>query len=186
MLGKPSLWYLAVLVLVIHYFIDLLKLTFQNVKSKQGWFISDQIFHIISLIVLWAIIFEPRIEVLRIYQNQELWLYLTAFFFLTVPSSVLLHVSLSNWTKIIKDSENGSLTNAGKYIGILERLFVFVFIVTNHWEAVGFLLTAKSVFRFGDLRKSKDRKLTEYILICTLLSFGIAIMIGILVLSVDG
>ena len=71
LLGKPSLWYLAVLVLVIHYFIDLLKLTFQNVKSKQGWFISDQIFHIISLSVLWAIIFEPRIEVLRIYQNQE-------------------------------------------------------------------------------------------------------------------
>ena len=49
----------------------------------------------------------------------------------------------------------------------------------NHWEAVGFLITAKSVFRFGDLKESKHRKLTEYILIGTLISFGIAIITGI-------
>ena len=58
-------------------------------------------------------------------------------------------------------------------------LFVFIFVITNHWEAIGFLLAAKSVFRFGDLSSSKDRKLTEYILIGTLLSFGIAIATGI-------
>ena len=32
----------------------------------------------------------------------------------------------------------------------------------------------------GDLKESKDRKLTEYILIGTLLSFGIAILTAIL------
>ncbi|WP_332910802.1 hypothetical protein [Algoriphagus boritolerans] len=78
-------------------------------------------------------------------------------------------------------SEGASLQNAGKYIGILERLFVFVFVITGKWEAIGFLLAAKSVFRFGDLRKSKDRKLTEYILIGTLISFGISILSGIAV-----
>jgi hypothetical protein len=40
---------------------------------------------------------------------------------------------------------------------------------------VGFLIAAKSVFRFGDLKESKDRKLTEYILVGTLVSFGLAI-----------
>ena len=74
-----------------------------------------------------------------------------------------------------------SLPNAGKYIGILERLLVFIFVVTGHWEAIGFLVAAKSVFRFGDLKDSRDRKLTEYILIGTLLSFGIAIIVGIIV-----
>jgi len=53
---------------------------------------------------------------------------------------------------------------------------VFIFITEGHWEAVGFLITAKSVFRFSDLKESKDRKLTEYILIGTLMSFGIAII----------
>ena len=32
---------------------------------------------------------------------------------------------------------------------IASILFVFVFVITNHWEAIGFLLAAKSVFRFG-------------------------------------
>lgn len=54
-----------------------------------------------------------------------------------------------------------------------------MFIITNHWEGIGFLIAAKSVFRFGDLSQAKDRKLTEYILIGTLLSFGLAIVFGI-------
>ena len=58
---------------------------------------------------------------------------------------------------------------------MLERLFIFSFIILNYWEGIGFLLAAKSVFRFGDLSKTEDRNLTEYILIGTLLSFGLAI-----------
>jgi hypothetical protein len=46
-------------------------------------------------------------------------------------------------------------------------------------EAVGFLLAAKSVFRFGDLKDDHDRMRTEYVLIGTLLSFGIAIGISL-------
>ncbi|MDK2969458.1 MAG: hypothetical protein PWQ65_561, partial [Bacteroidota bacterium] len=46
------------------------------------------------------------------------------------------------------------------------------------------LVAAKSVFRFGDLKDSGNRKLTEYILIGTLLSFGIAIVTGMIVVSI--
>lgn len=77
-------------------------------------------------------------------------------------------------------SEDESLQSAGKYIGILERLFVFAFFASGHPEAVGFLIAAKSVFRFGDLKEAKSRKLTEYVLIGTLISFGIAILTGII------
>ena len=90
---------------------------------------------------------------------------------------------MSSWSKSLEDNNDESLSNAGKYIGMLERLFVFVFVITGNWEGIGFLLAAKSVFRFGDLKESKDRKLTEYILIGTLLSFGIAIAVGMLVLK---
>ena len=88
---------------------------------------------------------------------------------------------MKEWSKSIHSEGDKSLKNAGKYIGVLERLLVFLFIITNHWEGVGFLLAAKSVFRFGDLKESKERKLTEYILIGTLLSFAIAIIAGIAV-----
>ena len=86
-----------------------------------------------------------------------------------------------DWSEKLMVGNDESLSNAGKYIGILERLFVLMFVLAGHWEAVGFLLAAKSVFRFGDLKESKDRKLTEYILIGTLLSFGIAISTALLV-----
>ncbi|MFZ0597577.1 MAG: DUF3307 domain-containing protein, partial [Flavobacterium sp.] len=49
------------------------------------------------------------------------------------------------------------------------------------FEAIGFLLAAKSIFRFGDLKEAKDRKLTEYVLIGTLISFGTAIIAALIV-----
>ncbi len=92
----------------------------------------------------------------------------------------MIKVIFSKWnlSKIVSDNE--SLEDAGTYIGILERLLVFVFIILNQWAAVGFLIAAKSVFRFGDLSAAKERKLTEYVLIGTLISFGIAIITGIM------
>jgi hypothetical protein len=85
-----------------------------------------------------------------------------------------MKIIMSKWS-LEENKTDVSLENAGKYIGILERLFVFGFIVLNQWSAIGFLITAKSVFRFSDLSRAKDRKLTEYILIGTLISFGLAI-----------
>ena len=89
-----------------------------------------------------------------------------------------LQILISKWSPETEDQDGDSLKNAGSYIGMLERLFIFGFVMIGQMQAIGFLLAAKSVFRFGDLRESKDRKLTEYMLIGTLLSFGLAIIIG--------
>ncbi len=78
--------------------------------------------------------------------------------------------------------DHKSLPRAGMYIGILERLFVFAFILLGRWEAIGLLIAAKSVFRFNDLKEFNNRRWTEYILIGTLLSFGMAILAGLWVL----
>jgi len=85
-----------------------------------------------------------------------------------------------------EDNEVDTLKNAGNYIGMLERVFVFSFVVLNQWSAIGFLIAAKSVFRFNDLTRAKDRRLTEYILIGTLTSFGLAIGIALLYRYVEG
>jgi hypothetical protein len=62
-------------------------------------------------------------------------------------------------------------------------LLVLVFVFLGKWEGIGFLLTAKSVFRFGDIKDARSMKLTEYVLIGTFLSFGIAIMTGLIALQ---
>jgi len=180
---KLSYLPLALAVAVIHGLIDLLKLYAQNDTNKSRWFLLDQALHFASLLTLWCLWKEPRIQIDLIVQNQTFWIYLTALFLVSFVSNIVIRVLMSNWTDSVRDKTESSLHKAGKYIGILERLLVFVFIVTNHWGAIGFLLAAKSVFRFGDLMESKSRKLTEYVLIGTLLSFGIAISVGLLVLE---
>lgn len=176
-----NLWWIPVLIGITHFIIDALKLQFQKPKTRKLWFFIDQALHILVILGISVFVKEMNFE---IFNNPELLKYLTAAVFLTTPASMMIKILLSSWSPITVEHskvQTESLTNAGKYIGILERLFVFVFIVVNHWEGVGFLIAAKSVFRFSDLAEAKQRKLTEYIMIGTLLSFGIAVLLGILV-----
>ncbi|WES98836.1 DUF3307 domain-containing protein [Chryseobacterium arthrosphaerae] len=176
-----KLWWVAVLVGISHFIIDAAKLSFQTVKTKKSWFFIDQLLHIL---VIAGLSFYFREFNFSFLQNQEFLKILMAALFLTTPASVFIKILLSSWTPA-PDGPNTiqteSLTSAGKYIGILERLLVFTFIMVNHWEGVGFMVAAKSVFRFSDLAQAKQRKLTEYVLIGTLLSFGLAVLTGIII-----
>lgn len=177
---KLNIYWLGILVVITtHFLIDVIKLYFQNGKTKRNWFFIDQLLHIIVLIITTSIYQGLHIELANIFTQQNLLL-IVALLLVTNVSGIIIKVFITQWNPESKTNNDDSLAKAGRYIGILERLFVFTFIVTNHWEAIGFLVAAKSVFRFGDLTSSKDRKLTEYILIGTLLSFGLAIIIGIL------
>jgi len=67
------------------------------------------------------------------------------------------------------------LRNGGRYIGWLERTLVLLLMLIGQPSGIGFLITAKSLLRLGEIRESKDRKLAEYIIIGTFLSFGWAL-----------
>lgn len=175
-------WAVALSIAILHVGIDMVKLSFQKKNNKTGWFLMDQMLHVLSIVVLWYLFFNPDISFGALAENLQFWIYVTAILFLTVVCGLGIQVLLTNWTKDIYLDKEKSLPNAGRYIGILERLLVFLFVILGRWEAIGFLIAAKSVFRFGDLKDSRNRKLTEYILIGTLLSFGIAIVTGILTL----
>lgn len=164
---------------VSHGIIDFIKLKFQSHKTRRLWFLMDQGFHLLMIFITISLYTKTTIDFKNI--NSGIWIFVTGIVLLTTPTSILIKNIISIWTPENKDKKDDSLQNAGKYIGILERLFVFCFILTGHFEAIGFLLAAKSIFRFGDLKEAKDRKLTEYVLIGTLLSFGIAIFTGLIV-----
>lgn len=170
-------WY-AVALAITHGGIDFMKLHFQKNKTKRNWFIIDQLLHLIVLIAITLFYNNERIDFTAF--DKKFWIYATGILLLTQPTSILIKNIISIWTPENKKNDD-SLSNAGNYIGILERLYVFYFVITAHFEAIGFLLAAKSIFRFGDLKEAKDRKLTEYVLIGTLLSFGIALLTGLLV-----
>ena len=179
LLWDLSWWPYVLIIVTTHALFDALKLYFQRDQSKRTWFFVDQVAHLTVLIGVWYwytdLDWKP-------WQSLGLtfWAVLTIAAFLTLPTAIIIKTIMSRWTPFTDESESDSLAEAGKYIGMLERLFAFVFIISGRWEAIGFLIAAKSVFRFGDLRQSKDRKLTEYILIGTLLSFGISIVSGLI------
>jgi hypothetical protein len=172
--GYTNPW-LAILIAIVHLMIDVAKLFFQTPISKTYWFFLDQALHILSLYLInyyylgnQEVVFASLLKI-----SMGTW---AALFFLTTPSAYLIKTLLGHWSeKFTLDNEN-SRPLAGLVIGVLERILIFVFIMMGSVEAVGFLLTAKSVFRFGDLTNAKDRMLTEYILVGTLLSFSIAII----------
>ena len=183
LLWDLNYWKLALVIVFVHAAIDLLKIFAQKPTTRTRWFLWDQLLHLLSIFVLWLLWFEPHWNVAEFFSQPLLWLVLLALVFVSVVTGILIEVLLGSWSRELPDGREESLISAGRYIGYLERLMVFVFIITEHWEAVGFLLAAKSVFRFGDLKEARSRKLTEYILIGTLLSFGIAIATGLLFLS---
>jgi hypothetical protein len=169
------LW--AALLAFIHLVTDAIKLLVQKNQNRDIWFFADQLAHVASIYMIFCL-YNGYSSINASFFNEDNFMLATTIVFLTVPASVIIKVFINRWSPDHETGDSSSLENAGKYIGMLERLFVFAFVITSHWEGVGFLLAAKSVFRFGDLKESKDRKLTEYILIGTLLSFGIAMATG--------
>ncbi|MFL1011553.1 DUF3307 domain-containing protein [Flavisericum labens] len=170
-------WLGIIIIGVSHYLIDVIKLHLKPHFNNRWLFALDQLAHLL-VIALVVKLYQPYNIDFELLFNTKTLLALICILGVTKVSSIIMKTLISKWD-LTEYTEEASLKDAGAYIGILERLFVFIFIITNHWEGVGLLIAAKSVFRFGDLSKAKDRKLTEYILIGTLLSFGLAIAFGL-------
>lgn len=172
-----SYWPYILFIVISHIIIDLIKLNLIKKVNNRTLFYLDQILHIIIISIVVYYKHPYKIDIEKIYSNESLLLIL-ALLTVTFVSSIVMKMIMSKW-ELEEDNSNDSLKSAGMYIGVLERLFVFGFIILNQWSAIGLLIAAKSVFRFGDLSRAKDRKLTEYILIGSLISFGLSMLIGL-------
>lgn len=75
------------------------------------------------------------------------------------------------------EDSTGDLPNAGKLIGNVERTLTLIFILLGQYVAIGFLMAAKSLLRFAEGDKAKS----EYVLVGTLLSFFMAVVIGVMI-----
>ncbi|MEK6721465.1 MAG: DUF3307 domain-containing protein [Chloroflexota bacterium] len=71
----------------------------------------------------------------------------------------------------------------GATIGVLERLLIVTFILTNNQVAIGFVIAAKTIARFKQL---DDRDFAEYYLLGTLASVSAAIATGLLAAAALG
>lgn len=158
-----------------HLLIDIFtKIMIRHKINAINTLLLDQILHGIAIAIFISCFHNYRIDFDFIFSTEN-YLFFISIVAITYVSAIIMKKIMP---MLDYPFPNDGIKEAGKYIGMLERLFIFIFIITSFWEGVGFLLAAKSIFRFGDLKENKEIKLTEYILIGTLLSFGLAILIA--------
>lgn len=174
-----SYWQIALIIFVTHTLIDGWK-SFK--PQKVGYFLIDQLLHILVILGCWLLTFHDWVFVRNFWQklnnDQHDWILLTAFVFLTNPAGILIGQLTRQWSKKIDDPEN-SLANAGKWIGITERIVVIILVLLDQYSAIGLLIAAKGIIRFNE--KDRQQVKTEYLVIGTLMSIGIAILTGLVV-----
>jgi hypothetical protein len=72
-------------------------------------------------------------------------------------------------------SDDRGFLAGGETIGRLERFLVFLFILSDEAGAIGFLIAAKSLLRFSELRGG-HRKEAEYVIIGTMWSLACGLL----------
>lgn len=180
-----SMWWVALVIGITHYIIDLYKIYYWG-NELEG-FLLDQLMHIgvlffcaiaISGYDLSQLVESGNIELSHLY-------YICAFVFVTTPAGYLIGQATQTWRNEMSDNRD-SLQKAGIWIGVIERLLVLTFVLLGEYEAIGFLIAAKSILRFGDKDGQNAGKQTEYVLIGTLMSFSVALFVGLLVMYSTG
>ena len=145
-------------------------------KDSTGYFFVDQIVHIFVLgFFVWQVYMKQTIEV----DKKCLFVLIYVLGYLIVLKPFGLTAKNIMDTFDFNPEEKG-LKDGGLWIGYIERFLLLTFVLMSYYEGIGFLLAAKSIFRFGELKNETEIKRTEYILIGTLLSFGLAICVGML------
>ncbi len=71
------------------------------------------------------------------------------------------------------EAQPEGLEYAGRMIGLMERGLIFLMVMIGEPSGIGFLIAAKSILRFDTV--SRDQKMSEYVIIGTLASFGWAL-----------
>lgn len=195
----PALLALA----LIHIGIDVGKLAMTTLWKGAGGlgpFIIDQALHLASLIALtfwlpdlWAQgLWSPEASNTGGILGTGFWSDATALPVSHLPAVMVLLTGLILATRaggfavgllmepfaphLGKGDASKSLPGAGRVIGYLERGLIFALVLFGQAQGVGLLIAAKSILRFGAVKD--DRRLSEYVIIGTLASFGWALIVA--------
>jgi hypothetical protein len=62
-------------------------------------------------------------------------------------------------------------------IGCMERTLIYLFVLADWPDGIGYLLAAKSVLRFSDIRKQREWSYAEYVIAGTFASVAWAFLV---------
>jgi len=196
-LGLITCWQIPLGIAVSHTLLDAWKLRTRR-GSRLSRFVLDQTGHILILgLFAWAgeysyadtpllgvVLFgSGYISLLTLLSGAVTSVYVGSFLVELSFDSLGIHVQQIERQKSRQEGEsalNEGIAEGGRVIGYLERGLIFLFILADYPAGIGFLVAAKSIFRFGELTDSTRRSQAEYIIIGTLLSILIGTAVSYL------
>lgn len=169
-------WWCAMVIAVTHFTIDLWK---SYREDKVKWFVVDQLLHIAILaVVAWQWCWFKEWTVPFGISTKYITL-AVAIIVCWKPANIFIKLMLKHYSVNMPEDKSSGF-NAGALIGDIERWLILAFVIMQRYEALGLLIAAKSIIRFGDKETAK----TEYVLAGTLMSIFIAVMSGLMVIMV--
>lgn len=168
----PGFWWCALLIGAAHYCIDLWK---SYRPESVTWFSLDQVLHL--AVIAGAAFWWNRMHAWQVPFGIDIRIIaaIAAAIVCWKPANLFIKLMLRYYSVNVPE-EKGSGFNAGALIGTVERWLILVFVCLQRYEALGLLIAAKSIIRFGDSQTNKS----EYVLAGTLLSIFIAVVCGLL------
>jgi len=174
-------WWVVLVILITHILIDGWK-SYQPKETK--YFLIDQVLHLLVIFICWYIIFlnpDDLVSAWDVITTKNIIVKITAYVFVSFPTGIQIGQLTRKWREQIVDAS--ALGNAGKWIGIIERVVILTLVFNHQYAAIGLLITAKSLLRFSEANRAEIK--TEYLLIGTLISITIAILVGLIALKLQ-
>lgn len=187
-----SLWKISLFIAVSHWITDGFKiqlkskyenepLNIKQLRDKQ-LFIADQLVHFIIIAGIWFWYFGLSDKILKTislpFTNYKFSLLLLGYIWLIYPVGYLIKFITQSiaHTNSRNTTTQANVEHGGKLIGQFERIIILTLVLFNQYEAIGFLITGKSIIRFAD--HNSDLR-SEYVLVGTMMSYAIAILTGV-------
>ena len=175
-----SKWYIPLIVMVTHLVIDIWK---SHRSNNFIYFLFDQLLHLAVILLIWVVVYFNcqliTAWVIKYLSSSHFWILVLSYYLVIGPLGIAIGKATEKWQKEA-GMDAGGLSKAGMWIGRCERVLILTFIISNQYTALGFLMAAKSILRFGD-KDDREQKKTEYILVGTLISFSSAAIVGAIV-----
>lgn len=163
----------AIVIGVLHCVIDIWK-SYRSECIK--WFVIDQLLHVViiaGIAFYWCNNYQWCLPLII---NISYIAILVAIIICWKPANIFIRLVLQHYSVNMPKDDDGGF-KAGALIGTIERWLILFFVIIQRYDALGFLIAAKSIIRFSE----KDKAKTEYVLAGTLLSVFIAVLVGLLV-----
>lgn len=177
-------WKIAVILALAHWLIDGIKCSIQksNPKKEPHLFFADQFFHLLSILIVWAVLenIGPQLlnAIILPFVNFRISLLIFGYVLVMWPLGYAMKFVLKGIDKTIARSDEEKLEHGGKLIGIFERMIILTFVFLNQYEAIGFLITGKSIIRFA---QKEEGLRSEYVLVGTMMSYAFSILVGVVI-----